>query len=353
MNPNAEHDHDKEQTTQSDQLGRDALVGGVLSLLRAGRRPRPSIPPAPHCNAAGPHRRSAHYLIRRMAEKGDALRPRPHERHRSRPGAVDHRVAGVRRRACPATPGARRDAYQRIVEPSAASSRPRRSRRENFVADVEGAARLEATERYLFGTGFSHRHERLRLPGRAARRQTTRTRSCYPFRSLDGSTMVDRNKIGRARRTTSTRTAPRTTACYADRVDDIAMIGGEQIEARPAQRRRGLPADVGARRGREAADVPRGPAPLHRRAAWARFASACTHEQLLRSAGQPESRPGRVWTYCANGTRTGDVKVALTPGGSVALVASTAPYHRARAFGRGASPHRRLHAGIRQGPARG
>jgi hypothetical protein len=58
-------------------------------------------------------------------------------------------------------------------------------------------------------------------------------------------------------------------------------------------------------------------------------------ERLLRSAGQPASRPGRLWTWCANGTQGGEVKALLTQEGRVHLVASTARIHRYAGVGRG------------------
>jgi hypothetical protein len=57
-----------------------------------------------------------------------------------------------------------------------------------------------------------------------------------------------------------------------------------------------------------------------------------THEQLLRRSGQPAERAGRVWRYCADG-QAGRVSTVLKPGGAVALVASTAPGHKARGVG--------------------
>src|SRR3954453_8244546 len=46
----------------------------------------------------------------------------------------------------------------------------------------------------------------------------------------------------------------------------------------------------------------------------------------LRSAGQPGSRPARVWSYCLqrrDKRPAGEVKAVFTPAGQAALVAST------------------------------
>ena len=59
-----------------------------------------------------------------------------------------------------------------------------------------------------------------------------------------------------------------------------------------------------------------------------------TAPALLESAGQPLSRT-RAWTYCVKGGRTATTAV-LTPEGSVALIASSAPGHRARGVRPGA-----------------
>jgi hypothetical protein len=72
------------------------------------------------------------------------------------------------------------------------------------------------------------------------------------------------------------------------------------------------------------------------------------HVQLLRSAGQPNSRPGRLWTWCADGTGGGEVKALLGTGGRVRLVASTARLHRFEDLGQGSRARRLPRRGVRR-----
>jgi hypothetical protein len=74
---------------------------------------------------------------------------------------------------------------------------------------------------------------------------------------------------------------------------------------------------------------------------------------VLRAAGQPQSRPRRVWRYCVNAkpnrvAKSARVVAVLTPSGRLAVVASTARQHRRRHIGRGASA-KRLHTKKRRG----
>jgi hypothetical protein len=64
-----------------------------------------------------------------------------------------------------------------------------------------------------------------------------------------------------------------------------------------------------------------------------------TSEQLLRRAGQPQERDGRVWTWCVEGSANEGTRATavLSPAGRVTLVASTAPGHQARGIGAAAS----------------
>ena len=89
-------------------------------------------------------------------------------------------------------------------------------------------------------------------------------------------------------------------------------------------------------------------------------------DDLLRSAGQPRKRPGRLWRYCVRGTRNAKAKVVAVIGGGerVALVGSTARPHRARhslrrtrAYGKGVRVKRagrkaRFVYGVRRGRIR-
>jgi hypothetical protein len=61
-------------------------------------------------------------------------------------------------------------------------------------------------------------------------------------------------------------------------------------------------------------------------------------EALLRRAGQPARRPGHAWSYCAGrfSKPAGTVTPILDDSGRLAVIASTARYHKAARIGPGA-----------------
>jgi hypothetical protein len=64
---------------------------------------------------------------------------------------------------------------------------------------------------------------------------------------------------------------------------------------------------------------------------------------LLRRAGQPDARPGRVWKYCTlSGASERSVTAVMTPTGRVGLVGSTLRQHRASGIGIGMKASRLL-----------
>jgi hypothetical protein len=77
-----------------------------------------------------------------------------------------------------------------------------------------------------------------------------------------------------------------------------------------------------------------------------------TPESLLRRAGQPNNRPEKVWTYCAQGPRdnrpVGFLYPVFTAGGSLELVGTTAPEHEALAVGRGDRITRKFRRGAKR-----
>jgi hypothetical protein len=60
-----------------------------------------------------------------------------------------------------------------------------------------------------------------------------------------------------------------------------------------------------------------------------------TSGQLLRRAGQPQEREGRVWTWCVAGSENEDARAmaVLSTAGFVTMVATTAPGHFLRPAG--------------------
>ena len=76
----------------------------------------------------------------------------------------------------------------------------------------------------------------------------------YPFKGLDPAVTFDRQVTGQ-RTFDYAKEGVATYGQYADWLADLKRVGGDKLAERPVGRRRGLPADVGARRGRQ--DAPR------------------------------------------------------------------------------------------------
>jgi hypothetical protein len=338
------HDHDQPQITTAPGIQRDELAGGILSLfLPLGTTPL--YPPAPHCNAAGLTDLGAH-LIRRMIEKDMIFDP-DHMSVRGRDQALSiieaAKHGGVMSSHTWSTP----DAYKRIlalggvVTPATKSTKP-------FIEEWK-FLRANRNERFLFGTGWSTDMNGFASQGGPP--AANEPKVTYPFRSLDGSTTLDRQKSG-------TRTFDLNTdgtahfGLYPDRLEHVRLMGGEQIAKDLVNG-----AEAYLQMWERAEGVP-GPAC---RAAQRRFTPdglgeirlGQSADEVLRSAGQPQSRPARVWTWCAGGTRGGEVRALLTTEGRVELVASTAPLHRFRGIGKGSrAPRRgRVAPGLRVLPA--
>jgi microsomal dipeptidase-like Zn-dependent dipeptidase len=349
LGPDAQHEHDKEQITNVPNGGRDDLVGGILKLFLPPDA-LPAYPPPPHCNQVGLTTLGA-YLMRRIMEKHIIFDP-DHMSVLGRDQALtiteSKDYGGVMSSHSWSTP----DAYRRILRVGGLVT-PAPKTSEGFISDWK-ELRAWRNPRYFFGTGFS-----TDMNGFASqagpRAGADRNGVVYPFKSLDGSTTLDRHKVG-SRTYDLNKDGTAHFGLYPDRIEDIRRLGGPEPAA---DLLRG--AEAYLQMWERAEGVP-GP---KCRAAQRRFISTglgearigMDPERLLRSAGQPEDRPGRVWTYCANGSRGGKVKVVFDESGRVALVASTAPRHRAAAIGRGSRVRslprsaRRFGPGVRARPA--
>ena len=153
-----------------------------------------------------------------------------------------------------------------------------------------GGDQAAARPALLLGHRLGRRHERLRAPGRAARRAANVT---YPFKSFDGRD--DRQAAQRParlrhqrRRRRPLRPVPRLGRGPApDR-----RPGGRR---RPRPRRRGVPADVGARRGVPPTRCqPAAGRATRRGLARVRLRAGAT--RCCAAPGQPRRRAGRTWT---------------------------------------------------------
>ncbi len=170
----------------------------------------------------------------------------------------------------------------------------------------------------------------------------------YPFKSLDGSTALDRQHTG-DRTFDYNNDGVAHYGLYADWTDEVRNLGGPQIaddllngpEAylQMWERAVGVPAThCLPRKGRIRAKGFGG------------IRLGADDRTLLQSAGQPLTRT-RAWTYCVDGAKAssaqkkkkkkrrasgGGATAVLTPEGRVALIATTAKGYRARGIHPGA-----------------
>ena len=346
LGPNAEHDHDEPQSTTVPGNERDELAGAIISLALPNSETAPIYGPAPHCNQQGLTELGA-YLLRRMIAKRMIFDP-DHMSVRGRDEAMAlmerQQYGGVMSSHSWSTP----DTYKRILALGGVVT-PAPKTTERFLESWK-ELRAQRNPRYLFGTGFSTDMNGFAAQG-APRPGNAEKPLVYPFRSLDGSTTIDRNVSG-TRTWDLNKDGTAHFGLYVDRIEDIRVVGGQE----PANDL--LNGAEAYLQMWERAQGIRGP---ECRAAQRRFLRnglgeirlGMDPDRVLWTAGQPASRPGRVWTWCANGTRRGEVKTVFTQDGRVQLVASTSKYHRYKGVGPGSRAKavrkttRRLGKGLR------
>jgi microsomal dipeptidase-like Zn-dependent dipeptidase len=326
-NPHPEHDHDEPQVTNPPQGERDELVGAIFGRFLP-RGTTPAYPPPPHCNQYGLTELGA-YLVRRMIEKKMIFDP-DHMSVVGRDQALSiiesAKYGGVMSSHSWSTP----DAYRRIMQLGGVVT-PAEKTVDRFLKQWD-ALKPYRNPRFLYGTGWSTDMNGFASQGGPRPDNATKSPLTYPFKSLDGSTTLDRNKSG-TRTWDLTKDGTAHFGLYPDVVRDAANVGGAEVTQDLVNG-----AEAYLQMWERADGVPWPQC----RAAQRRFLGdglgeirlGMEPERLLRSAGQPQRRPGRLWTWCAGGTRGGDVKALLTQEGRVELISSTSPYHRYAAAGR-------------------
>jgi hypothetical protein len=157
----------------------------------------------------------------------------------------------------------------------------------------------------------------------------------YPFKSFDGGVTLDKGRSGDRVWDINTDGVAQY-GLYPDWIEDLRKIAGDQIVADMArgseaylqmwERAEGVPA--------MACSASRSTFTRKRILGVTLNATA---EKLLRTEGQPGSRPGRPWTWCVNGEANGKARLTsvLTEKGRVSSVWSTARYHKALDIGSG------------------
>jgi microsomal dipeptidase-like Zn-dependent dipeptidase len=364
-NEDREHVHDKPQMTQS---GEDRLAAAILQMaFPLGTTP--FYGPEPHCNQYGLSN-LGEYVIRQAMGKGILLDP-DHlsvlARRRFMDVVESADYPGVLSSHSWSTP----DAFPRIYKLGGTIA-PAGDGVKDFVKDWRSHKAVSDGTWPVFGFGFgSDVNGFSAMP--PPRDDAEKSPLKYPFKSFDGKVTFDKNKAGERVWDINTEGVAHY-GLYADWLADVRQVGGEEMikdvfksaehYLQMWERAVGVPAP---RCGSDREDVTRnGVGDVLLRA---------PVEDLLRSAGQPRERPGRLWQYCVSGKRNSKAKIAavIGPDERVALVASTARGHRAgsvapgkraagrlrgtRAFGRGvrirpAGKNARFVYGIRKGRVR-
>jgi hypothetical protein len=324
------HVHDKSQATLPGTPDRDSLAGNILAAtLPSGATP--IYPPPPHCNAKGLSDLGA-YLINRMIAKGMIVDPD----HLS--VAAQQEVmtilesagySGVVSSHSWSTPDATPRIYALggVVTPMAGSSG-------EFVQSWRETKPFARDERFYFGmgwgadmNGFAHQGAPRNGPDPVA----------YPFKSFDGAVTFERQRSGR-RVFDFNADGMAHYGLFPDWVEDARHVAGDEI-VRDLGRGAEAYLQMWERaEGVGASDCKRARGKL-RRSGFRKVRIGLESDDLLRAAGQPRRRPGRVWTYCLRRRgdgKAGRLKAVLSPTGRNRLVVSTGPRHRARGVENGA-----------------
>ena len=333
-NADREHVHDKPQPTIS---GEDRLAIALVQLF-VPNGATPVYGPAPHCNQYGLSH-LGEYLLRRAMQKGILLDP-DHlsvlARQRFMDVVESARYPGVLSSHSWSTP----DAFPRIYELGGTIA-PAGDGVKEFVKDWRAHKAVWNSKWPVFGFGFgSDVNGFSAMP--PPRDDADKTPLKYPFTSFDGKVTFERNRAGERVWDINTEGVAHY-GLYADWLADVRQVGGEEMikdvfnsaehYLEMWERALGVPAPSCASDREQLTRRGVGDVLLRARV-----------DDLLLSAGQPRTRPGRLWRYCVRGTRNRKAKVVAVIGARerVELVGSTARNHRAG----GAAPGRELSAAL-------
>ncbi len=261
MGPCADaHNHDKEQLAAPSGPDRDQLAGNIASLLPGAT---PIYGPAPHCNQMGLSDLGRH-LVERMMDRKMIIDP-------------DHLSVIARQQLLDVV---EKRGYSGVVSSHSWSSPdaiPRILRLGGLVTPMAGSTteflqqwkdtKAARDPRFYWGigwgadmNGFAHQGDP-RQGGDVS----------YPFKSFDGRQTIDKQVSGQRVYDINVDGVAHY-GLFPDWVEDLRHIGGQEVVERPRPRRRGLPADVGARRRRAPDALPAGEGPRDAPRAHARAA---------------------------------------------------------------------------------
>ncbi len=320
--PGDGHDHDREQFAVPG-YSRDELAGQLVGgLVPAGAAP--VYPAAPHCNTRGLSALGA-FLIRRMMEKGMLFDP-------------DHMSVLARDQALTVIESGDYSGVLSSHSWSDPSSLPRIYRQGGVVTPYAGSSsgfvsawkdiKKQADPRYYFGFGYGADMNGFGTQG-PPRPNATENPVTYPFKSFDGRQTIDKQVSGQQEYDINVDGVAHY-GLYPDWIEDLRKIAGDGIIEDMArgpeaflqtwERAVGIPADGTRPKGSTFARRSLGAVQVHD-----------TWERLLRRAGQPDRRLGRVYTYGVAGAKNAKARVraVFTRRGRVGLVTSTSKDHRA------------------------
>ncbi len=332
-----EHDN----TIEAGEPSASAFLATLLAQLGVPAGTLPTYPKAPHCNTRGLTALGRH-TVRRMMDMGMIVNPD----HMSQRGVDETlKLLEARHYSGVISPHGWMDPgdWPRIWKlggmafPGAGSAR-------GFV-DAWRTYRPKRTP-YYFGWGYGADLGGLATQGAPGPAGSPDSVS-YPFKSIDGATTVHEQRTGE-RAFDYAKEGVAHYGLYADWLNEVQKTGGpkarrDMLRGSEAylemwERAVGVPSSrcLGAR----SRFSSRGLGPLR---------LGLSYKALLERAGQPLRRT-RAWSYCVAGKRNrrSAANAVLTAGGSVALVASSAPGTKAGGLGPGAKVARLRHAGVKQ-----
>ena len=326
------------QTTEGDKeqpaLPRDALIGnGLAALLPPGSAP--VYPEGPHCNTRG-LTDLGEYLVRRMMERQMLIDP-------------DHLSQSARDELFAVTESKRYSGilsshswsnekdYPRIYD-SGGVVAPSDNSTEGYYKDWK-RLRSERDRQYFYGIGFGADMNGFSA---SAGPLDAEHKITYPFKSFDGGVTIDKQQSGE-RAFDINEDGIAHYGLFPDWVEGLRQLGGDAIVNDMANG-----AEAYLQMWERAEGVPAPRCRLRtarlRRQGIRLIAPGVTAGRLLRRAGQPQERDGRVWRWCLKQRAPVEKRVTavLTPRGRSALVATNARAQRARGIGAGDSERRLL-----------
>jgi len=324
------------QTTEGDKeqpaLPRDVLIGnGLAALLPPGSAPVYGDPP--HCNTRG-LTDLGEYLVRRMMKKQMLIDP-------------DHLSQSARDELFAVTESKRYSGvlsshswsneqdYPRIYD-SGGTVAPSDNSSEGYFKDWQ-RLRDQRDRKYFYGFGFGADMNGFSASAGPLEEEFHIT---YPFKSFDGGVTIDKQQSGE-RTFDINEDGLAHYGLFPDWIEGLRQRGGDAIVNDMAN---GAEAYL---QMWERAEGVRGPrcrsrTARLRRTGTRRVEPGVSAARLLRRAGQPQVRDGRVWRWCLkrNSLAKKRITAVLTRRGRSALVATNARAQRADEIGAGDSKRR-------------